>query len=119
MGGKTAPRRLLSRRVSVADMVEFGLWLGIPYVIVGLVFAFFSIEQVRHIESLVSPVLPAGGEMAGSLGLLCIGVGVEDAATAKFLVANGCQTMQGFYFSKPLEARAVTELFGSQRMWTL
>ena len=58
-------------------------------------------------------------EMAGSLGLLCIGVGVEDAATAKFLVANGCQTMQGFYFSKPLEARAVTELFGSQRMWTL
>ena len=67
MGVKTATRRLLSRRVSVADMVEFGLWLGIPYVIVGLVFAFFSIEQVRHIESLVSPVLPAGGEMAGYL----------------------------------------------------
>ena len=45
MGVKTATRRLLSRRVSVADVVEFGLWLGIPYVIVGLVFAFFSIEQ--------------------------------------------------------------------------
>ena len=67
MGVKTATRRLLSRRVSLADVVEFGLWLGIPYVIVGLVFAFFSIEQVRHIESLVSPVLPAGGEMAGYL----------------------------------------------------
>lgn len=67
MGVRTATRRLLSRRVSVADMVEFGLWLGIPYVTAGLVFAFFSVEQVRHIESLVSPALPAGGEMAGYL----------------------------------------------------
>ncbi|WP_418602019.1 hypothetical protein [Mycolicibacterium sp. SCSIO 43805] len=67
MGVKTATRRLLSRRVSVAGMVEVGLWLAIPYLLVGLVFAFFGIEQVRHIESLVSPVLPAGGKMAGYL----------------------------------------------------
>ena len=58
-------------------------------------------------------------EMAGSLGLLCIGVGVEDAATARFLLANGCHTMQGFYFSKPLEAGAVTELLGANGIWTL
>ena len=58
-------------------------------------------------------------EMAGALGLFCVGVGVEDAATARFLMENGCPTMQGYHFSEPLEARAVTELCRAPGMWTL
>jgi len=31
---------VLSRRVSVEAMIEFALWMAIPYIVIGLVFAF-------------------------------------------------------------------------------
>ena len=67
MGLKNVTRRALSRRVSVADMAEFGLWLAIPYLLVGLAVAFFHVEQVRRLKSLIGAALPAGAEMAGYL----------------------------------------------------
>ena len=67
MGLKTFTRRALSRRVSVADMAELGLWLAIPYLLTGVAVAFFNVEQVRHLESLIGSALPAGAEMAGYL----------------------------------------------------
>ncbi|MGY4654539.1 hypothetical protein [Mycobacterium sp. URHB0021] len=35
-----------------------------PYVVIGLVWAFFHAEQVQHIETLLQTRLPAGSEIA-------------------------------------------------------
>ena len=57
-------RRLLSRRVSVEAMIEFALWMAIPYVVIGLVFAFFGAEQVALIQTQLQTKLPAGSDIA-------------------------------------------------------
>jgi EAL domain-containing protein (putative c-di-GMP-specific phosphodiesterase class I) len=48
--------------------------------------------------------------MAHNLGLTVVAEGVENEAQLSFLVANGCDEMQGFYYSPPLagdECRAL------------
>ena len=57
-------RRVLSRRVSVEAMIEFALWMAIPYVVIGLAYAFFRTEQVALIESQLQTRLPAGADVA-------------------------------------------------------
>lgn len=64
---RTATRHGLSKRVSVGGMVEFGLWLLIPYVTLGLVWAFFHADEVRRLEDLLAGEIPAGGGMAAYL----------------------------------------------------
>lgn len=44
--------------------------------------------------------------LARNLGLRVVAEGVESAAQLKFLRANGCDGMQGYYFSKPLSSEA-------------
>ena len=39
-------------------MIEFALWMAIPYIVVGLVFAFFGAEQVQLIETQLQTRLP-------------------------------------------------------------
>lgn len=56
-------RRMLSRRVSVEAMIEFAMWLAIPYLVIGLVFAFFGVEQVQLIETQLQTRLPAGSDI--------------------------------------------------------
>ena len=60
-------RRILSRRVSVDAMIEFALWMAIPYIVTGLMFAFFGAEQVQLIETQLPTRLPAGSEIAAFL----------------------------------------------------
>ncbi|WP_198358718.1 sensor domain-containing protein [Noviherbaspirillum autotrophicum] len=48
--------------------------------------------------------------MARSLRLKVVAEGVETAGQASFLKENGCQSAQGYYFSKPVSADAFTEL---------
>lgn len=43
------------------------MWLTIPYLIIGLVWAFFAVEDVRHLENLLTTRLPAGANMAAYL----------------------------------------------------
>ncbi|WP_272956344.1 EAL domain-containing protein [Cupriavidus necator] len=43
-------------------------------------------------------------QMARNLGLLTIAEGVETAEQISILRAEGCNEMQGYYFSKPLSA---------------
>jgi len=55
---------VLSRRVSVEAMIEFALWMAIPYIVIGLVFAFFGAERVQLIETQLQTRLPAGADVA-------------------------------------------------------
>ena len=66
-GIRTATRRLLSRRLSVADVIETALWLALPYVVAGLVWAFFNVGKVHHLETLLEAQFPAGGGMLAYL----------------------------------------------------
>jgi len=61
---RESARRALSHRVSVEAMLEIVMWLAIPYVVIGLVWAFFHAEQVHQIETLLQTRLPAGSEIA-------------------------------------------------------
>ena len=45
-------------------MIEFALWMAIPYIVIGLVFAFFGAEHVQLIATQLKTVLPAGADMA-------------------------------------------------------
>ena len=56
-------RRVLSRRVSVEAMIEVAMWLAIPYLVIGLGWAFFDAEQVQIIETAWQTRLPAGSEI--------------------------------------------------------
>lgn len=56
-------RRVLSRRVSVEAMIEFAMWLAIPYLLIGLVWAFFDAEQVQVFETALKTKLPAGSDI--------------------------------------------------------
>jgi hypothetical protein len=62
---------VLSRRVSVETMIEFAMWMAIPYVVMGLVFAFFRAEQVATIETHLQTRLPAGSDI-GAYGLTAL-----------------------------------------------
>ncbi|MNN09368.1 Phytochrome-like protein cph2 [compost metagenome] len=48
--------------------------------------------------------------MAHSLGLEVVAEGVEEVAQLDFLRAHGCDEIQGYLFSRPVEAPAMTEL---------
>ncbi len=61
----------------------------------------------QHDEPLTSTVLA----LAKSLGLQTVGEGVEQPEQAAWLAARGCDTLQGYFVSKPLAAEQVPELF--------
>jgi diguanylate cyclase (GGDEF)-like protein len=48
--------------------------------------------------------------LAHSMGLSVIAEGVETKGQLEFLRAEGCDEIQGFYFSRPLSAKALTEV---------
>ncbi len=66
-GIRRTARRVLSRRLSVADVIEAATWLAIPYVAIGLLWAFFHVEEVHHLEGLLQTHVPAGAEMTAYL----------------------------------------------------
>ena len=66
-GIRTSTRSVLSRRLSVADVLELHLWLAIPYVTIGLGSAFFHPDEVGHLEDVLQNLIPAGGGMAAYL----------------------------------------------------
>ncbi|MHB8534862.1 MAG: EAL domain-containing protein [Sulfuricaulis sp.] len=53
--------------------------------------------------------------MAHSLGIQTVAEGVETGAQLKFLRENGCDAIQGYYFSKPLPAEDITRLLAGKK----
>ena len=63
----TGLRRLLSRKVSIEAMLEFAMWIAIPYLVVGIVWTFFNADDVARVESRLETRLPAGSDL-GAFG---------------------------------------------------
>jgi diguanylate cyclase (GGDEF)-like protein len=53
--------------------------------------------------------------MARSLGLKAIAEGVETEGQLAFLIENGCDQIQGYYYSRPLAADECTAWLGQER----
>jgi hypothetical protein len=65
-------RRLLGRKVSVEAMIEFGLWLAIPHILIGLGYSLLRYETITALEKQLQPLLPAAADLAafGMVALL-------------------------------------------------
>lgn len=56
--------RILNREVSVGAALEAGLWFAVPYVLIGVVVAFFHAEYVYMLARQFDVWLPAGADVA-------------------------------------------------------
>lgn len=66
-----------------------------------------DLEVVQNNEELVIATIA----MAHSLGLQVVAEGVETAQQLAFLDAHDCDIAQGYYFSKPIPADQIAQLF--------
>jgi hypothetical protein len=57
-------RRVLNYEVSVETLIEVAMWLAIPYLLIGLSWAFFHVEAVQQLHDQLDEILPAGAEVA-------------------------------------------------------
>jgi len=64
-----------------------------------------KIDRVFLADQTRSMLLGTILDMGKVLGLKIVAEGVETASQADWLIANGCDQLQGFYFSKPLPAK--------------
>lgn len=85
----------------------------------------FPIDQLKVDQSFVRALLPGTDNSAivhtivalgHNLGMDVIAEGVETLEQVAFLKKAGCDEMQGYHFSKPLPADAVTQLLQAARL---
>jgi hypothetical protein len=57
-------RRALQRPVSVQALLEFGIWLALPYLIFGFFWAFIHADRVHELREAWNNVVPAGADIA-------------------------------------------------------
>jgi len=84
----------------------------------------FTIDKLKIDQSFVrdlvidsddAAIVTATIAMAHALNLTVIAEGVETEQQLQFLKDNGCEQMQGYYFSRPVPAGEATELLRSRR----
>ena len=84
----------------------------------------FPFDKVKIDQSFVRDVTTSQSDallvkviisMANGLGLTVIAEGVETEAQCDFMRTNGCDEIQGYFFSKPISAQAIEELFTEGR----
>jgi EAL domain-containing protein (putative c-di-GMP-specific phosphodiesterase class I) len=85
----------------------------------------FPVDRIKIAQVFIIDLVTAAGDaaivkaaigLARELGINVIAEGVETEAQLRLLQAWGCREVQGYYFSKPLEADAVLLLLQSGRM---
>jgi hypothetical protein len=59
----TRLRRVLSYQVSIESLIEVAMWLAIPHLIIGLIWAFLHGDAVLQLQDQLDRVLPAGAEV--------------------------------------------------------
>jgi hypothetical protein len=82
---RTGTRRLLSTTLSVADVLEAGMWLAVPHLLIGFAWAFFNIARIEHLEDLLDSTFFPGAGVAAYLlaaGLWPVGLLVPSVCTA-------------------------------------
>ncbi|MBA1272314.1 putative bifunctional diguanylate cyclase/phosphodiesterase [Stutzerimonas azotifigens] len=82
------------------------------------------LDKIKIDRSFVQDIAPEGGDativnaivqLARSLNMQVIAEGVETAEQEAYLIAQGCHEGQGFYYSKPLPARELTQYLNQPR----
>ena len=63
--------RVLQYEVSVGALIEVALWLAIPYLAIGFVWAVLHSEETQRIQARLEKVLPAGADVA-AFGLTAV-----------------------------------------------
>ncbi|MBO0679896.1 hypothetical protein JRC04_20705 [Mycolicibacterium sp. S2-37] len=58
-------RRVLAVEISVAGLLELGLWLALPNVVIGIGVAFMKAQYAHHFAEQFELWLPAGAQLAG------------------------------------------------------
>ena len=85
----------------------------------------YPINRVKIAQELVfavdtdsrnAAVVRAAIRLAHELGIEIIAEGVETEGQERFLLSAGCEYGQGFYYSKPVDAAAATELLRSGKI---
>ena len=61
----TVLRRALSYRISIEALIELALWLAIPYVVIGVIWAFLHPGQVQRCQAPFEMLVPAGADLIG------------------------------------------------------
>ncbi|WP_296447248.1 EAL domain-containing protein [Rhodoferax sp. UBA5149] len=84
----------------------------------------FPFDKVKIDQSFVRDITTSQSDnvivkvivsMAHGLGLKVIAEGVETEAQCEIMRTSGCDEIQGYYFSKPISAQAIEELFTEGR----
>ncbi len=57
-------------------------------------------------------------QLAHNLGMRALAEGIETDAQHRFLLGQGCETGQGYFFSHPIPAEEVDKLLAEDRRWT-
>ena len=56
-------RRVLSYRISIEGLIELALWMAIPHVTVGVIWAFLHPGQVQQYQARLEMLVPAGADL--------------------------------------------------------
>jgi hypothetical protein len=78
-------RRVLQYQVSIGALIEVALWLAIPYLSIGFVWAVLHGEQTHRIQARVEKVLPTGADIAAvglTAALWPVSMQIADACPA-------------------------------------
>ena len=75
----------------------------------------FDMLFLRNLSVKGRDLLASMVSMAKTLGIHTLTEGVETNEQREFLMAIGCEALQGFYFSKPLSRESLIELIDQQK----
>jgi len=123
------PRRA-TRVLDQIDQMGIGLAIddfGTGYSSLGYLLR-LPVDSLKLDRTFVMGLLQQGGEaaivlstvqMAHNLGLSVVAEGAEDAATVAALIDADYDTVQGYFFCKPLDAEALAQWLNSDALATL